>query len=428
MPSVADTIRVSGRDFVTTHPWISFQLDLARVDRRCWQMLGEARSKCRHLIFTPLKPSVARELETIYLAKGVQATTAIEGNTLTLAQVQDAVEGRLKVPPSQEYLKQEVENVLQACRLIEARIADSGDFEITPQLVKELNALVLNGLKLEDHVVPGEYRDKSVVVGTYRGAPSVDVDYLVEMMGTWLNGETFDPPDHADAFLYAFLKAVATHLYIAWIHPFGDGNGRTARLLEFGILTAAGIPSVAAQLLSNHYKLTRSAYYRHLDLASRSGGDIGPFMSYAAHGLVDLLQEELNRVHDEMFDIAWENLVHETFQPRAGEAAKRQRNLVIALGRRDQPVKREDLTQLTRRLTQAYAGRGPKTVTRDLTKVIETGLVRRLPDGAIEAAREIMFTFTPRIGGHMRNNVVVDFSDVSTTLESSEEAPGNGGS
>ncbi len=77
------------------------------------------------------------------------------------------------------------------------------------------------------------------------------------------------------------------HLYIAWIHPFGDGNGRTARFLEVKILLRAGIPTVAAHLLSNHYNATRSAYYRQLQRASASGGYVAPFIQYALQGFID---------------------------------------------------------------------------------------------------------------------------------------------
>ncbi|HEY1519148.1 MAG TPA: Fic family protein, partial [Solirubrobacteraceae bacterium] len=335
--AVADTSRDEKRSYKASHPWVTFSVDLREADRRFWQMIGEARSKSRHLMYTPLKPNISRMMESIYLAKGMQATTAIEGNTLTLEQVQSAVQGTLKVPPSQEYLKQEVDNVLQACRAIEQGIAGAGEFQLSRDLLSSLNERVLHALEVPDHVVPGVYREVSVVVGPYRGAPPGDIPYLVERMCDWLNGSTFDAPDHSDAFLFAFLKAVAAHVYLAWIHPFGDGNGRTARLIEFGILTAAGIPSVAAHLLSNHYNLTRSAYYRHLDESSRSGGDLSPFLLYAARGFVDLLQEQLSVVHEEMFNIAWENYVHERFQTRSGEAARRQRELVIALGRLDRP-------------------------------------------------------------------------------------------
>src|SRR4030065_2907005 len=94
---------------------------------------------------------------------------------------------------------------------------------------------------------------------------------------------------------YVIIKAVIAHLYFEWIHPFGDGNGRTGRLVEFQILVSSGVPPPAAPLLSNHYNLTRSAYYRELNLASRSGGDVIPFVCYAAEGFVDGLREQIGR-------------------------------------------------------------------------------------------------------------------------------------
>ena len=56
-------------------------------------MLGEARSKCEHLVGIPLKPEFAQKLYNITLIKGAVATTAIEGNTLTEEQVQGIIEG-----------------------------------------------------------------------------------------------------------------------------------------------------------------------------------------------------------------------------------------------------------------------------------------------------------------------------------------------
>lgn len=393
VPSVADIARDGDRDFLRSHPWLSFSLDLRGADRRLWQMLGEARSKCRHLLLTPLKPAVARDLERIYLAKGIQATTAIEGNTLTIEQVERAIGGDLEVPESQQYLKQEVDNVIHACRRVDEIVDAEQGFDLTPELLRELNARVLDGLDVDDHVQPGAYRTVPVAVGTYRAAPAADVETLVTLLCDWLR-QDFETNDHRDAFLMAFVKAIVAHVYIAWIHPFGDGNGRTARLVELGILTAAGIPSVAAHLLSNHYNLTRSAYYRQLDRASRSGGDLCPFLSYAAEGFVDLLQEQLDRVHDEVFTIAWENYVHETFGHRPGETAKRQRDLVIALGRTEKAVPRSGLTMLTPALIGAYAGKQAKTVSRDINSILKTGLVERTPDG-LRARGEVMLSFMP---------------------------------
>jgi hypothetical protein len=94
--------------FLNSHPWISFTFNLKEASPQLWMLLGEAASKCEHIAGVPLKPSTQEELHQLYLAKGVLATTAIEGNTLSEEQVLQLLEGNLKLPPSQQYLKQEI--------------------------------------------------------------------------------------------------------------------------------------------------------------------------------------------------------------------------------------------------------------------------------------------------------------------------------
>lgn len=392
------------RDYLTSHPWISFRLDLKRAHWEFWNHIGEAHSKCRHLARTPLPPGMAREMERVYLAKGARASAAIEGNSLNEEQAMAAVEGRLEVPESQEYLQQELENVIAALAKIEVEVHKTGRFDISPDILRQLNGEVLEGLELEDHVVPGELRTDSVLVGVvYRGAPAQDCEFLVQAMCDWLNGPDFrrDGDDHAKDFLYAMLKAVVAHVYIAWIHPFGDGNGRTARLVEFGILAAAGVPSVAAHLLSNHYNATRTNYYRQLEHASKSGGDLNPFLAYAAAGFVDELQQQLSSVHEWIVEASWTNYVHSLFLAST-TTAKRQRDLVLALPW-DEFVPRARLTELTPRLAEAYATRKSKTVTRDLNALEEKGLIERDSRG-IRARREIIQSFLPRAAPGSEND------------------------
>ncbi len=88
--------------------------------------------------------------------------------------------------------------------------------------------------------MPGQLRTHSVGVLRYRGAPAADLEYLVERMCKWLNDFRID--DDELTFTAAILRAALAHLYVAWIHPFGDGNGRTARLVEFQILIQSGVP------------------------------------------------------------------------------------------------------------------------------------------------------------------------------------------
>lgn len=387
------------RQFRKTHPWISFRLELDKqsVPWTLWNGIGEARSKCLHLRRTPLAPALARKFERVYLAKGALASAAIEGNTLNEEQAVAAVERNLKLPPSQEYLQQELENVIEALVGVEEEVHRDGGFEVSPQRLRELNRKVLDGLDVDDHVVPGELRTKGIVVGSvYRGPPAQDCDFLVRTLCDWLNGPDFQPDGKSEArdFLRAFLRAVVAHLYIAWIHPFGDGNGRTARLVEFGILTAAGVPSVAAHLLSNHYNATRVNYYRQLDRASKSGGDLVPFLDYAAQGFVDELQQQLDEVHKLIVQVTWVNYVHGMF-PNPTLTARRQRDLVLALPD-DGFVPRAQLSTLTPELTAAYATKKAKTVTRDLNALEKLNLIERGPQG-VRARRETMMAFLPRV-------------------------------
>lgn len=405
MNTFTDTQADIFRDYQASHPWMTFRLDLKRAPWTFWNRVGEAHSKCLHLARTPLPPGLARKMERLYLAKGALASAAIEGNSLNEAQAVAAVEGTLEVPDSQEYLQQELENVIGALAAVEREIHGDGSFEVTPQRLRNLNAEVLSGLELEEHVVPGEFRTGGIVVGNvYRGAPAVDCDFLVERLCAWLNGPDFarGGDDRAQDFLHAFLRAVVAHVYIAWIHPFGDGNGRTARLVEFGILTAAGVPSVAAHLLSNHYNATRARYYKQLDLASKSGGELAPFLAYAAEGLVAELQQQLNEVHEQVVHATWLNYVHSIF-PDPTLTERRQRDLALALPH-DSFVPRAQITTLTPRLTEAYAGKGRKTVTRDLNSLVERDLIERTDQG-IRARREVILSFLPRVAPGAENDV-----------------------
>jgi Fic family protein len=384
------------RTFERTHPWISFKCDLGRTGPDLWIALGEAASKCEHISRVPLRPATAKALHQLYLAKGAAATTAIEGNTLSEDEVLKAVEGRLEVSPSREYLKQEVANIIGACNGICARIEADTLPAMTTELVRDYNRQVLEKLPVREEVRPGELRVHSVIVGNvYRGAPAEDCPWLMDRLCEWLNGPEFQAPNDSvpgRGIVYAILRAVVAHLYLAWIHPFGDGNGRTARLLEFHILLSAGVPSPVAHLFSNHYNQTRAEYYRQLDHASRSGGDLLPFVQYAVRGLVDGLRDQLEKIWTQQWDVVWRNFVHERFQNRNSPADTRQRHLALDLG--EGWVEIHNITELTPRLARAYAGKTSKTLQRDLNALVEMGLVSR-QERMVHAQREVILAFLP---------------------------------
>jgi Fic family protein len=382
------------RSYEKTHPWLTFGFNTERLSQRTLLLLGEAYSKCNHIAGVPLKPATAVNLHQLYLAKGVAGTTAIEGNTLSEAQVRDVISGKLSLPPSQQYLQREVENVAQACTEIGHRVVH-GQVRLTPEWIQHLNRLVLQDLPKDEHVVAGEIRGYEVGVLRYRGAPYEDCGYLLHRMCEWFNEWPQIAWGTKSEIATAVLKAILAHLYIAWIHPFGDGNGRTARLLEYYFLADAGVPSPAAHLLSNHYNLTRTEYYRHLERASTTENGVAEFVEYAAQGLVDGLHGQLDLIRQQQWQMAWRDYVHESFNDQRTETGQRQRDLLLALGTKPwQMVPRKDLTDLTPALARRYAGTSDRTLSRDLNALVDRSLLERREDG-YRARLEIVLAFLP---------------------------------
>lgn len=385
--------------YETTHPWLTFSLRLPPEDYRLWLLLGEVSSKVQHLTGVPLRPDVAADLHRVYLAKGVLATTAIEGNTLSETQVRRLVDGKLELPKSQQYLQQEVQNILDVCNR-EAREltrVEGGDRKLCRTLIEQYNRDVLKGLELSEGTVPGKLRPHSVLVGNvYRGAPAEDCEFLLEKLCTWLNSDDFSPAEEEFRIPFALIKAIVAHVYLAWIHPFGDGNGRTARLLEFHILFANGIPLPAAHLLSGHYNLTRVGYYRELARASASGGDLLPFIRYAVRGFLDGIREQIGRIREQQMRVAWENYVYDRFRDaKNSPTQKRRRDLVFALTDRSGWVDVADIPLLTPKLAREYATAGERMVQRDLNALAKMELVSRR-HGKARANQHVIEAFLPR--------------------------------
>jgi hypothetical protein len=148
-------------------------------------------------------------------------------------------------------------------------------------------------------------------------------------------------------------------------------------------------------LLSNHYNLTRTAYYRQLDAASRSGGDLIPFLDYAVRGLIDGLREQLGIVREKHMEEIWTNFVHDEFRDKSSPADQRKRHLVLDLSQAPLPVPRTQLRQLSPRLAEAYAGRTSKTLSRDINDLMKMELIGRSPAGYF-VRRDRITAFLPR--------------------------------
>lgn len=368
------------RKYESSHPWITFNLDLQGVDYKTWHLLGEAKALCNFFAGIPLLPETQQHLSRVFLAKGVHGTVAIEGNTLTEDEVLKRVEGKLELPPSKEYLGQEIDNVIDACNWIVGEIMEGNEFDLSVISINKLNEFALKDLPLGEDVEPGKLREHSVGVtgARYVGAPAEDLPYLMDTLVEWMNSDVWKVIDKSEVDL-EILKAIVAHIYIAWIHPYGDGNGRVARLVELQTLFSSGIPHSASHLFSNFYNETRTEYYRQLDRTSKSGGDISEFLFYALQGFVDSLKEQGNAIQGEQIQVHWKNHVYSLFRNKDSMTDRRQRRLILDLTEKyieddgyslDTWVTIKELRFISPRIAESYAGKSDRPIERDV-KVLE---------------------------------------------------------
>lgn len=357
--------------------------------RRHWELrdstlmlLGQCEAYVQAISNTPILPQHQRRLLQVSLVKGAQATTAIEGNTLSQEEIEQIVDGG-HLPPSKEYQETEVKNVIDALNtLLHEIVGDGSSNFISPQLLQRFHAMIGNNLGDPFDALPGRFRTDNRVVGRYRCPDYSDVEKLVQHYCEWLLQEFHY--NKGQSFSEVVIQAIVSHVYLEWIHPFGDGNGRTGRLLEFYILLRGGLPDIASHILSNYYNQTRPQYYFHFENAQKKQ-DLSDFIDYALLGLRDGLVETLRVIHQSQQEITWQKYVYDAFSARVigqKEVFMRQRSLALNLPH-DQRYSIDNLVVATPAIAKAYANISDRTVRRDLQSlrdmeliIIENSLIR----------------------------------------------------
>ena len=365
---------------------------------RSWQLspgvhyqLGQCDTIIRAIRETPLSPDRHSDLGRVALIKGAQATTAIEGNTLTDDEVRQVADGE-SLPPSKEYQEREVRNVINAMNGILTEVVGLESApSVSPALMLSFHQRIGAELGAHFDAIPGQFRTDERFVGPYKCPRAADVRPLVNLLCGWLEGE-FGSKESPPPFIDAVIQAIVTHVYVEWIHPFGDGNGRTGRLLEFYLLLRAGNPDIASHILSNFYNETRPEYYRQIHQANRNG-DLSDFIAYAVRGYRDGLLETLRAVQKIQFKIAWRTLVHDRFAKqryRKRRVFKRRRELMLHFPLHES-IPLDRLPMQTLGLARQYSTLTSTTLLRDVRILIDMGLVvRDEPTGDYRAHTDLL--------------------------------------
>lgn len=177
----------------------------------------------------------------------VSGSTGIEGNPLSPEQVEEVLAGAA-VDADENHIR-EVVNYNRALNLAR-EAALRPDFTWSHDFVHRVNATVMDGLPRDTR---GDYRGpgEEVYVGVFRGPSPVLVQGLMNELIAWLQGGTPTPP---------LIRSALLHLNIIAIHPFNDGNGRTARILAAVELVRDGVRSPELISIEAYLRRNRDEY------------------------------------------------------------------------------------------------------------------------------------------------------------------------
>ena len=238
-----------------------------RYTNKIVRLLARIQAARELIINSHLIPAWEKQLQREALIKQTHHTTSIEGNQLTLEEVSLLVEGKNILAGEKD--KKEVQNYIDVLGYIDS-LEES--VEIVEEILLEIHRLTVKDI-LPD-AFAGNYRKAMVVVGnpktgkiTYVPPGSEEVPLLTRSLLEWLNSE-----EALD--LMPALQAGIAHYELARIHPFLDGNGRTARALATLILTKRGFDTKKFFALEEYYNEDRPAYYSALANADAKGGDL----------------------------------------------------------------------------------------------------------------------------------------------------------
>lgn len=222
------------------------------------------------------------------------SSTSIEGNQLTLEQVKALSEQKEIIADEKD--KKEVLNYLKALDSIPEY---AGKKTIDVNLFCKIHKTITLGTLRDDRDC-GVFRNRQVFVGRrifegtgfkqiveYMPPETKDVPRLVSEYLDWTNSNDVKE-------INPIILAGIIHYEVARIHPFIDGNGRTARLMAALILYRSGFDHRRFFALDDYYDEDRASYYAALKTAQTNIGDVTKWLEYFTGGVL----HSVNKVKD----------------------------------------------------------------------------------------------------------------------------------
>lgn len=332
--------------------------------------LTEAKAAVLSLTLMPFQRSWADALQEMELKREVAGTSKIEGADFTENEFEEAVAGKV----AESHLTRSQKQARAAIFTYRWLSKLPRDFPFSEDLVHQVHRRIVTGCD-DDHCAPGALRggDENVTFGRprHRGA-----DGGAECSSTFkrLCGAVSQEFRNHDG----LVQALALHYHLGAIHPYQDGNGRTARALEALLLSRAELKDTLFISMSNYYYDEKEAYLATLSQTATNGHDLTPFLKFGLKGIAAqshrLLREIKRHVSRSLFRDVMAQMYGRLQSTRKRALARRQLAILEALIHKDKPVNLEDLQ---RDLQKDYSPlkATTKAFIRDMNHLLKLGAV-----------------------------------------------------
>jgi len=234
------------------------------LEERLLKRLNEKKAQLDAL--RPLPAGILARLRQQLDLEWIYNSNAIEGNTLTLQETRLILETGLTIGGKNLREHFEVINHREAIAYVEDLVKQVA--EVTAHHIRQIYKLVLS--QIDDENI-GQYRKTPVRIAGAKHTPpdAWEIPQLMMDWGDWLARER--------KLRHPVILAALAHHRLVSIHPFVDGNGRTARLLMNVVLMKSGYPPTVIE------RIHRQQYYRIL--AQADAGNPAPLVNFVGRAV-----------------------------------------------------------------------------------------------------------------------------------------------
>jgi len=339
--------------------------------------LIEARVLYKTVSDLPILPALSTQLEEEIVRRSIFGTAAIEGNPLTEERVGEIISESNHVR-KMERAEQEIYNLKLAYDFVAGQETSDSIFSVTEKIVKQIHKIITSDIEHE-YNVPGKYRNHVVKVGDSEHGgiftpPKclADIKTLMKQYVLWMNSEEVKKLNPA-------IRGALSHYHLALIHPFGDGNGRTARLVEALLLRLAGMQYVPIMLSNFYYRNLDDYFWAFSKARKNKNNDVTPFLEFALKGII----ESLNQLKERITHFIRKFSLRDYYAHLRGirDITQRQHDFLTML--LDHELGHFTLNDMYKvgPLTILYRNVSDRTARRDLQKLSSKGLLALSDDG-----------------------------------------------